>query len=114
MAEEFIEEIYKNSRLLLTLKKMEEGCRKKKYNAFREQWKENADICTVHFVAPELFRNTYMSVVKGECLTAIPIREKGVELYDRVFDGWYTEDGEEFDMNQPIYEDVTVYAEYCN
>ena len=75
---------------------------------------ENADICTVHFVAPELYRNTYMSVVKGECLTAIPIREKGVELYGRVFDGWYTEDGEEFDMNQPIYEDVTVYANYCN
>lgn len=77
-------------------------------------WKENADICTVHFVAPELYRNTYMSVVKGECLTAIPIREKGVELYGRVFGGWYTEDGEEFDMNQPIYEDVTVYANYCD
>ena len=52
MAEEFIEDIYKNSKLLLSLKKMEEGCRKKKYNAFREQWKENADIMV------ELCRNT--------------------------------------------------------
>lgn len=31
---------------------MEEGCRKKKYNAFREQWKENADTMV------ELCRNT--------------------------------------------------------
>ena len=52
MAEEFIEDIYKNSKLLLSLKKMEEGCRKKKYNAFRERWKENADIMV------ELCRNT--------------------------------------------------------
>lgn len=73
-------------------------------------WQQNDDISTVHFIAPEWYRDTYMSVVKGECLTAIPMREKGIESYGRIFDGWYTEAGEEFDMTQPLYEDMTVYA----
>ena len=55
-----------------------------------------------------------MSVIKGDSLTAIPMQETGLEISGRIFDGWYTEDGEEFDMNKPIYEDVTVYANYCN
>lgn len=77
-------------------------------------WSQGEEVCTVHFVAPEFYRDTYMSVIKGESLTAIPMQETGQEISGRIFDGWYTEDGEEFDMNQPIYEDVTVYANYCN
>lgn len=73
-------------------------------------WAEDAEVCTVHFDAPEWYRDTYMSVMKGECLAAIPMREKGLESNGRIFDGWYTEDGEEFDMTQSLYEDVTVYA----
>ncbi len=76
-----------------------------------EVWLEDAEVCTVHFIAPEWYRDTYMSVIKGEKLTAIPMQEKGQELNGRIFDGWYTEDGEEFDMSQPLYEDVTVYAQ---
>lgn len=75
-----------------------------------EVWMKNGEVCTVHFVAPEWYRNTYMSVLKGECLMAIPMQEKGQKLSGKIFDGWYTEDGEEFDMTQPLYEDMTVYA----
>lgn len=75
-----------------------------------EVWLQRKEMCTVHFVAPEWSRDTYMSVIKGEKLTAIPMQEKGQESAGRIFDGWYTEDGEEFDMTQPLYEDVTVYA----
>ena len=77
-------------------------------------WSRGEEVCTVHFVAPEFYRDTYMSVIKGEFLTAIPVQETEQEISGRIFDGWYTEDGEEFDMNQPIYGDVTVYANYCN
>lgn len=73
-------------------------------------WTEDAEVCTVHFVASEFYRDTYMSVIKGDSLTAIPMQETGLELSDRIFDGWYTEDGKEFDINQLICEDVTVYA----
>lgn len=79
-----------------------------------EIWLNDAEICTVHFVAPEWIRDTYMGVIKGESLEAIPMQEKGEESDGIIFDGWYTEDGEEFDMNKPIYEDVTVYAYHCN
>lgn len=75
-----------------------------------EVWLQDAEVCTVHFVAPEWYRDTYMSAIKGECLTAIPMQEKGQELSGRIFEGWYTESGEEFDMTQPLYEDVTVFA----
>lgn len=73
-------------------------------------WTEDTEVCTVHFVAPEFYRDTYMSVIKGECLTAIPMQETGQEISGRIFNGWYTEDGEMFDMTQPLYEDTTVYA----
>ena len=73
-------------------------------------WTEDVEVCTVHFMAPEFYRDTYMSVIKGECLTAIPMQETGQEISGRIFDGWYTEDGEMFDMTQPLYEDTTVYA----
>lgn len=79
-----------------------------------EVWLDDAEICIVHFVAPEWKRDTYMGVIKGECLEAIPIQDRGEESDGIIFNGWFTEDGEEFDMNKPIYEDVTVYANYCN
>ena len=79
-----------------------------------EVWLNDAGVCTVHFIAPEWERDTYMGVIKGECLVAIPMQDKGEESDGIIFNGWYTEDGEAFDMNQPIYEDVTVYAKYCN
>lgn len=75
-----------------------------------EVWLQQKETCTVHFVAPEWSRDTYMSVIKGEKFIAIPMQEKGKESNGRIFDGWYTEDGEEFDMTQSLYEDVTVYA----
>jgi hypothetical protein len=49
-----------------------------------------------------------MSVIEGECLEAIPILEQGYQGRD--FDGWYTADGVEFDITEPVCEDVTVYA----
>lgn len=76
-----------------------------------EVWLQDAELCTVHFIAPEWYRDTYMSVIKGESLSAVPIQETEEEFGGRIFDGWYTESGEEFDMTQPLYEDVTVYAQ---
>ncbi|MDD6628118.1 MAG: CotH kinase family protein [Lachnospiraceae bacterium] len=79
-----------------------------------EVWLQDAELCTAHFDAPEFYTNTYMSVIKGERLMAIPIQDGEEELDDITFDGWYTEDGEPFDVTRPLYEDVTVYANYCD
>jgi hypothetical protein len=49
-----------------------------------------------------------MSVIAGECLEAVPILEQGYQ--GNAFNGWYTADGMEFDITQPVCEDVTVYA----
>jgi uncharacterized repeat protein (TIGR02543 family) len=73
-----------------------------------EVWLGDAELKTVHFSAPEWNREVYMSVIKGECLEAIPIPAQGHE--GKAFDGWYTADGVEFDITQPLTEDVTVYA----
>jgi hypothetical protein len=75
-----------------------------------EVWGQDASICTVHFSAVDLYIDDYMGVIAGECLTAIPLQEKGINLRGVIFEGWYTEDGEEFDITQPITEDMTVYA----
>jgi hypothetical protein len=75
-------------------------------------WEQDAPVCTVHFSAPEYYIDDYMSVIEGECLTAMPLQETGQELRGEIFDGWYTEDGEAFDMSRPLYEDVTVYARF--
>jgi hypothetical protein len=49
-----------------------------------------------------------MSVIKGECLQAAPpVRQ---EYQNGGSDIWYTADGVEFDITQPVCEDVTVYA----
>jgi hypothetical protein len=73
-----------------------------------EVWLQDAELKTVHFVAPEWNRETYMSVIAGECLEAIPILEQGYQ--GKAFDGWYTADGVEFDITEPVCEDITVYA----
>jgi hypothetical protein len=75
-----------------------------------EVWAQDAPVRTVHFSATDLYIDKYMSVIEGECLTAIPLQEAGTSLRGVIFDGWYTEDGKEFDINEPVYEDVTVYA----
>lgn len=72
-----------------------------------EVWLKDAELYTVHFIAPEWDRDTYMSGIKNECFTAIPMLD---ETDNKVFDGWYTENGELFDMTRPLCEDVTVYA----
>jgi hypothetical protein len=71
-------------------------------------WLQDAEVKTVHFVAPQWERDTYMSVIKGECLEAIPVLEEDNAAL--TFGGWYTEDGKEFDINEPIVEDETYYA----
>jgi hypothetical protein len=75
-----------------------------------EVWGQDAPVCTVHFSAPDLYIDKYMSVIAGECLTAIPLQEVQTELRGVIFEGWYKEDGTAFDMNEPIYEDITVCA----
>jgi hypothetical protein len=71
-------------------------------------WLGDAELKTVHFVAPEWKRDVYMSVIAGECFEAVPILEQGYQ--GMAFDGWYNADGVEFDITQPITEDMTVYA----
>jgi hypothetical protein len=73
-------------------------------------WLQDEEIKTVHFEAPEYGRDTYMSVIKGECLQAVP--EIGDYSTDFTFYGWYTEDGRKFDINEPVTEDETYYAKY--
>lgn len=67
-------------------------------------------MCTVHFIAKEYDRDNYVSVIAGECLQSVPIGDVGCTDDGRVFDGWYTADGELFDTSQPICEDITVYS----
>lgn len=75
-----------------------------------EAWIEGKEIRTVHFIAKEYERDTYMSVIAGECLGVLPIGEAGSVSDGVVFDGWYTEEGELFDGTEPVYEDITVYG----
>lgn len=75
-----------------------------------EVWIEQKELCTVHFVAEEYSKDTYMSVVRGECPGKLPIGEAGRVVDGMVFDGWYTQDGEMFDGSKPLYDDITVYG----
>ena len=47
-----------------------------------EVWTGKKELCTIHFIAEEYSRDTYMSVIKGECPGALPIGEP-----DSVSDG---------------------------
>ncbi|MEZ3507724.1 MAG: CotH kinase family protein [Lachnospiraceae bacterium] len=75
-----------------------------------EVWIGQKELCTVHFIAEEYSRDTYMSVIEGECPGALPIGEPGNVSDGLVFDGWFTQNGELFDGTSPLYEDVTVYS----
>lgn len=75
-----------------------------------ELWIEGKKIHTVHFIAEDYSRDTYMSVVAGECPGALPIGEAGSVSDGLVFEGWYTRDGELFDGTEPLWEDITVYG----
>lgn len=75
-----------------------------------EIWIEQKKLCTVHFIADEYHRDTYVSVIEGESLQSVPIGEAGSQNGEFIFDGWYTADGTLFDGSQPIFEDITVYS----
>lgn len=75
-----------------------------------EVWIGQKELCTVHFIAEEYHKDMYVSVIRGERIESLPIGEPGHMDADRMFDGWYTEDGELFDGASPIQEDMTVYG----
>lgn len=75
-----------------------------------EVWIDGKELHTVHFIAEDYARDTYMSVIAGECLGTLPIGEVGSVSDGWVFDGWYTQEGALFDGTEPLYEDVTVYG----
>lgn len=75
-----------------------------------EVWIEQKELCTVHFIAEEYHKDMYVSVIRGERIERLPIGKPGHMDADRMFDGWYTEDGELFDGAAPILEDMTVYG----
>lgn len=75
-----------------------------------EVWIEGKKTYTVHFIAEDYQRDTYMSVIAGECPGELPIGEIGSVSDDMVFEGWRTQDGALYDGTQPLYEDITVYG----
>lgn len=75
-----------------------------------EVWIEQRGIGTVCFIPEDGGGCNYMSVLKGERLKRLPGNEPGTQEGDRIFDGWYTEDGAFFDDTTPVTKDVTVYA----
>lgn len=75
-----------------------------------EVWIGQKELRTVHFVAEDFLRDSYMSVIRGEALQSVPIGEPGEHMADLEFDGWFLEDGTPFDMTQPVCEDITVYG----
>lgn len=75
-----------------------------------EVWIEGKEIHTVHFIAEDYSRDTYMSVLAGECLGELPIGEAGSVSDGLIFDGWRTQEGELFDGTEPLWEDITVYG----
>lgn len=74
-----------------------------------EVWAKQREISTVCFV-PEDSGRRYVSVLKGERLERLPEIEPETQDGDRIFDGWYAEDGTFFDDTTPVTKDVTVYA----
>lgn len=75
-----------------------------------EVWAKQREICTVCFASEDGGIHNYMSVAKGERLERMPGDVPGTKDGERVFDGWYTEDGMFVDDTTPILEDMTVYA----
>lgn len=75
-------------------------------------WAGEKEVCTVQFLTEEGITCNYVSVVKGACMERMPGAEPGTQEGNRVFDGWYTQDGTLIDRETPIEEDITVYAKY--
>lgn len=75
-----------------------------------EVWIEQKELCTVHFLAKEYVQEMYVSVIRGEAVESLPIGEPGDRDGDRVFDGWYTQDGRLYDGTEPVLKDITVYG----
>jgi len=73
-----------------------------------EVWTGQEKLCTVTFCS-EAEEERYVSVIAGRSLERLPGGESGTMDGDRMFDGWYTEDGELFDSTTPVFEDITVY-----
>ncbi len=74
-----------------------------------EVWTDREELCTVTFVS-ETGEEHYVSVIAGRMLERLPGSEPGTVSGDRMFDGWYTEEGTPLDTATPVSEDVTVYA----
>lgn len=74
-----------------------------------EVWAGEKEICTVCFVSEEGIAHNYVSVIKGECMERMPGAAPGTLSGDRMFDGWYTEEGTYFDTATPVVKDIVVY-----
>ncbi len=72
-------------------------------------WTDGQEICTVCFVSENGRIDNYVSVIKGTRMQGMPGSEPGTKDGDRVFDGWYTQDGVCFDGTVPVVEDIMVY-----
>ena len=75
-----------------------------------EVWTKQREVCTVGCFPEEGGISNYMGVIKGERLERLPGEAPGTQYGDRIFDGWYTEDGVLFDGTTPIEEDIVVFA----
>lgn len=74
-----------------------------------EIWTGRKELCTVTFVW-ETGEEHYVSVIAGRTLERMPGSEPGTVSGDRMFDGWYTEEGALLDTATPVSEDITVYS----
>ena len=74
-----------------------------------EVWAGEKEICTVCFSSEEGAAHNYVSVIKGECMERMPGAAPGTLSGDRMFDGWYTEEGTYFDTATPVVKDIVVY-----
>lgn len=75
-----------------------------------EVWAGEREVCTVRFLSEEGITCNYVSVAKGACMERMPGAEPGTQEGDRMFDGWFTQDGAIFDRMTPVVEDITVHA----
>ena len=73
-----------------------------------EVWAGDKEICTVCFLSEEGFVSNYVSVIKGACMERLPGAEPGTVSGDRMFDGWYTQEGTRFDTTTPVLTDMAV------
>lgn len=72
-------------------------------------WIEGEELCTVTFIS-ETGEAHYVSVSAGSSLEKLPGSEPGTVSGDRMFDGWYTQEGKMLTIGMPITQDITVYS----